>query len=213
MLNPFNLNAKAHINILESDRQIVEKIHKAYAEELNVYISKRKQQILRATQAYCVNALRASPEIQSLAGGVLKGDFGLISNPGPAIIQSVSNSVVVKLTPVKASGKVFTGGITILIQPTDFSNLYALPDASQPIRGGSIPWLKWLLELGDTVIIADFGVEYGPFGRSGQARMTQKTRPFKVNSVYSGTSDDNFISRAFAVSENQLISELTKVIN
>jgi hypothetical protein len=73
-----------------------------------------------------------------------------------------------------------------------------LPISQQPIDGGSLPWLEWLLTLGDTIIIGSFGVEYGPHGRTGKAHMTKRARPFKVNSSFSGTIDNNFITRAVA---------------
>jgi hypothetical protein len=96
------------------------------------------------------------------------------------------------------------GGIILAIQPIDYSNLFSLSVSEQVIDGGSIPWLKWLLTLGDTIIIANFGVKYGPFGRTGKAHMTQTSRPFKVNSLFSGTADNNFITRALSNSSAQI---------
>ena len=53
-------------------------------------------------------------------------------------------------------------------------------------------------------LIANFGIEYGPFGRSGKAHMTQASRPFKVNSAFSGNADYNFISRAVGRYSSQI---------
>ena len=77
-------------------------------------------------------------------------------------------------------------------------------------KGGSLPWLDWLINLGDSVIIADFGVTYGPFGRSGQARMSVKKRPFKVDTAFSGTPEDNFITRALDKRASEIESAIRR---
>ena len=54
-----------------------------------------------------------------------------------------------------------------------------------------------MLTAGDSIIIADFGVEYETgAGRSGGARMDATAKPFKVNPLYSGDETNNFITRA-----------------
>ena len=92
------------------------------------------------------------------------------------------------------------------MQPSNFANLLSLPEASQPIEGGSLPWLSWLLTAGDSIIIANFGVEFGSFpqSRTGGARMAQKAAPYKVNSAFSGTEDDNFITRSISVASGEI---------
>ena len=66
------------------------------------------------------------------------------------------------------------------------------------IEGGRIPWLNWLLTAGDSILIANFGVEFGSYGRTGKARMSGNFAPYKVHSSFSGTPDNNFITRAIA---------------
>ena len=58
------------------------------------------------------------------------------------------------------------------------------------------------------MIIADFGVEFGDYGRTGQARMVRKPAPYKVNSAFSGTSDNNFITRTI----DRVSSQIQEVI-
>ena len=98
------------------------------------------------------------------------------------------------------------------MQPNDYSNLLSLSASKQIIEGGAIPWLNWLLTLGDSIIIANFGVEYGPFGRSGMARMTEKQRPFKVDSAYSGNITDNFITRSIQMNKSSIEEAIVKVL-
>lgn len=186
------------INILESDAEIVSRIMESYASVINDRFRARRNNILSALRPVISSALASSPEIQSLSGGTLKADFGLTSDPTSQIISSIVSTIDVQIQRVRSSGANISGGLRITVQPSDHSNLLSLPIATQAIRGGSLPWLKWLLTLGDTIIIADFGVEYGPHGRSGGGRMVSGNRPFKVNSAFSGTADDNFITRAMA---------------
>ncbi len=87
-----------------------------------------------------------------------------------------------------------------------------MPIATQAIKNGNLPWLKWLLTLGDAIIIADYGVQYGPFGRTGEARMTRKYAPFKVNTKYSGTADNNFISKALGNYSSEIQQVIVKAL-
>ena len=98
------------------------------------------------------------------------------------------------------------------MQPTNFINLLGLGEAQQPVRGGSLPWLRWLLTAGDSIIIRNFGVEFGPFGRTGEARMVPDFAPYKVDSSFSGTPEDNFISRAVSRVGNQIENEMKKAL-
>jgi hypothetical protein len=194
----------AKIKIIESDRQISQKINNALAKELDRSMRKNSAKLKTRLQNIISSALWSSPEISSLSSGTLMADFGLTSDPSSAIVSSILSSVVVDVKRVKSSALSIDGGIILAIQPIDYSNLFSLSVSEQVIDGGSIPWLKWLLTLGDTIIIANFGVKYGPFGRTGKAHMTQTSRPFKVNSLFSGTADNNFITRALSNSSAQI---------
>jgi len=200
------------LKLVESDNVITAKIYKAYAKELEKHFRSVSGSLLSSLRPIITSALSSSPEIQSMSGGLLQADFGLTSNPGPSIVNSIISTLALKTEKVSTNGKIITGGFTVVMQPQDYSNLFSLPVATQIIEGGSLPWLKWLLTLGDTIIIANFGVEYGPYGRTGRARMTEESRPFKVNSAFSGTVDDNFITRAIQRSKSQIINAIIKAV-
>jgi hypothetical protein len=200
------------LKLVESDNVITAKIYKAYAKELEKHFRSVSGSLLSSLRPIIASALSSSPEIQSMSGGLLQADFGLTSNPGQSIVSSIISTLALKTEKVSTNGKIITGGFTVVMQPQDYSNLFSLPVATQIIEGGSLPWLKWLLTLGDTIIIANFGVEYGPYGRTGRARMTEESRPFKVNSAFSGTVDDNFITRAIQRSKSQIINAIIKAV-
>ena len=194
----------AKIKILESDREISQRINKALAKELDRSMRKKSSTLKSKLQRIIYTSLLGSPEIASLSSGTLMADFGLTSDPTGQIISSIMSSVQIDIKTPKSSASSIKGGLTVSIQPIDYSNLFSLGVSQQIINGGSIPWLKWLLTLGDSIIIANFGVEYGPFGRTGKARMMKNPRPFKVNSLFSGTPDNNFITRALANSSAEI---------
>lgn len=201
------------IELLESDLQIVKKINKALAKEVNKTfkaslpkIDLRLKTVLRSSLIYC-------PEITSLSSGFLRLDFGLTEDPSSFLVSAIVDSLIVDLDPIRYSGNKIAGGIFIYVQPSSFANLLSLPIAVQAIENGAgLPWLKWLLTIGDQIVVADFGVEYGDFGRTGGAHMTVKRRPFKVNSAFSGTEDDNFITRAFNRSSSEIIKTIKEAV-
>lgn len=188
----------ASVKFLESNSQLEKQIRKALADEINKTLKPQVAQLETKLKPVFRSALQKSPEINSLSSssGTLRLEFGLDSDPSAAIINAVIESLNVEWVKVNPTN--FSGGLIVTIQPSDFNNLLTLPQGNQSIIGGSLPWLSWLLTLGDTVIITGYGVEFGSFPntRTGQAKMSTKFAPYKVNSAFSGTIDDNFITRA-----------------
>jgi hypothetical protein len=192
------------VNLVESDREIQKKINKALSKQATMVMNSAAKDIYKNLRPIVRTAIANSAAINSLRGGRLAADFGLTKDPTPLIIEAVADSIQVKPRRVTFSGSKAVTGIEIYIQPTSFENLFSLPVAEQVIKNGRLPWLKWLLTLGDTLIIADFGIEYGPFGRTGKARMTRKNAPFQVNPQFSGTASNNFISKALKAHSGQI---------
>lgn len=186
------------MKIVESNARLRATINKAIAKEGSITLSRYAAKIKTKVKNIVGVALAASPELSSLSSGSLKFDFGLVDDPSPQIINAIVDSVEVNVVKIRATKGRFSGGIRINIQPSSFSNLLSLSVAGQVIEsGGSIPWLNWLLTEGDSIIIADFGVDYGAgTGRSGGATMDKKFAPFRVDPAFSGTVVDNFITRA-----------------
>lgn len=183
------------LRFTQNKAAIGKKIDQELAKQVNKKLKQIKLFITRQFKSIITTALLNSPEVNSLAAGDLKAEFGLDSDPTQELVAAIMATLDVQ---VKSVTKARKGGITVVLQPNDFSNLLSQPWASQSIKGGSIPWLEWLLTLGDTIIISDFGVEFGNFpdSRSGLAKMATEVAPYKVNGQYSGTVENNFITRA-----------------
>ena len=195
------------IKILESNATIQKEINKALSKQVDKRLTKAADKVRSGIVPVIEAALLSSPEISSLSGGTLRGEFGLTFDPVPTLVAAIVDSLEVTVQRVDA--QLQGGGFIIRMQPSNFANLFSLSIAEQPIeKGGSIPWLKWLLTLGDSVIIADFGVEFGSHGRTGQARMIRKPAPYKVDSAFSGTPNNNFITRAI----DRVYSKIQEVI-
>lgn len=185
------------MKIIESNTRVRAKINKILAKEGNKALERASRNIERKVKPLIRKAVAGSPEISSLSGGTLKYDFGLIKDPAGEIVNAVVGSVVVDVSKIRATKAKFSGGITVSIQPDDLRNLLSLSVANQIIEDGSaLPWLQWLLLSGDSIIIASAGVEYKTGGRSGGAVMSKDFAPFRVNPMFSGSSSNNFITRA-----------------
>ena len=198
-----------NIKIIESTSAIEKRINEAVAKQANKRLSRAARTIKSQLGPIVEGALMASPEIGSLSSGTLRAEFGLESDPSSQIVDAIVGSLDVHFRRIDRN---LNGGLTIVMQPSDFSNLLSLGVAEQPIKGGSIPWLSWLLKAGDSVIIANFGVELGPHGRTGKARMSKGFAPYKVNSAFSGTPDNNFITRAMAKVAPKMLELLRREI-
>ncbi len=203
------------MKIVTSNARMRALINKALAKEgekvLKTAASNIRKQVVEVVRRAIINC----PEIRELSSGVLKFDFGLTEDPSTAIANSVAGSTRVSISKITSRGESFRGGIRITIQPSTFSNLLTLPIAEQAIEsGGSIPWLRWLLTAGDAIIIGDFGVDYEVgAGRTGGARMSESEKPFKVNPLYSGDEQDNFVTRAIAPTLKEISSIVRKELS
>ena len=206
------------IKLLESDNDIITKINKSIARRFNVLIKRRAKIVQNDIKRVIPSWISEQPEVISLnsdgTDGSLNAQFGL--RPGQSavviadIINAISESIFVHITPVSPVN--LSGGISFSIQPTDFKNLISLSSgivATEKLQ--QLHWLDWLLTEGDRVIIA--GYEYVPSdgGRSGGGTM-KLGRSFRVEPSFSGTVDDNFVTRAFAGRDKQLATLLSKLL-
>lgn len=181
----------------ETNAEVVKRINTALAKEINQRIKKAVPVVKQRIMPIITTALATSPEISSIRNGILRLEFGLEDDPSSALVSAITQTLSVQpLFAQKNRG----GGFKIVMQPVGYENLLGRGFAEQEVRDGSIPWLKWLLTAGDSVIIADFGVEFGTFpnSRTGGATMDAKFAPYKVNSAFSGTANNNFITRSIA---------------
>ena len=201
-------NLRLNIKLLEKDTIIITKMFEGMADALNKGLRLALPSIEETMQELAYFWVGNQPELEALRSGTLSGHFGLKAGEGQNevanIVDAIVGSIKIKLTPVKVKGKSsLSGGLTIYIQQSDFSNIYAAVAPVLTAQGASLNWIQWLLERGNDIIVEGFHIEWGNFGRSGQARMKVEGA-WRVPPEYSGIADDNFITRAFEDKEAQI---------
>ena len=201
------------LKLLESDQQIQSNINKAIADYMNSQIRKKNKRILGIFKGSAESWVRSQPEIQSLLAqgekGSLNAQFGLPPGTPDLAVDKIVNSIVesteIKITKVNQK---LSGGIEIFCQPSQFLNLLELSEGHvRTKKGADLHWLDWLLTLGDKTIVIGYNYEPGDGGRSGGGTMTKGTA-FRVSPLFSGTVEDNFVTRAFSGKEKEVSSIL-----
>jgi hypothetical protein len=194
------------INTVEKNVNIA--ISKAINDKINSNIGTIKDRAKNLIRGWVF----IQPEIQSLLSSgsdSLVGYFGITRNSNEiveAIISSIVESTEVKLIKYNSN---LSGGLEIRFQPSSFVNLLALSEGHTLYSGGDLHWLEWLLKRGDRIIVANY--QYNPitgFGRSGLGIM-MPGGAFRVPPQFSGTEDNNFITRALiGKTQEKQISQL-----
>jgi hypothetical protein len=194
------------LRILEDVSTIQKNINEAIAQEINKRLLKNQSSIIADIKRIIPRWLIAQPEIQSLISqeaGSLKGQFGIPSNTAVIvnrIIFSVLETISYKYIKYD---KNLNGGFELQIQPKDFNNLLSLREGHVIYDKADLHWLDWLLLKGDSIIVANY--QYNPqtgIGRSKLGNMV-KQGSFRVPPEFSGTKDNNFITRALVGSEQE----------
>lgn len=205
------------LKLIDSVKDVTSKVFKAIANKLNRAISSSKPSILEDLKNEVRGWLNDEQVIRDLRGsGTLNAEVGLpkgqASSAADAIVEAIIESLDMTFKKIDTN---LSGGLSIGIQPEDFRNILGIGDATIATeKGQTLDWLKWLLEAGNRIIVRDYDIEYGSYGprsRSGQGAIMVKSgkKGWRMPSQYSGTMDDNFVTRAFQGRE----SAITKIIS
>jgi hypothetical protein len=146
--------------------------------------------------------IKSSSEYQSITTGDLRGQLGL-PNAEEAlnnIINSLVNDITVE-TKISASLSNLRANLIIRAINMDWSQVLSLATSRYTTdKGRLIPWLEWMIFLGDIIIVKDFEVSEdikpGEKSRTGDAVMVKSGSGWRIPPDYSGTVYDNFITRA-----------------
>ena len=208
-------NIPVSLKILESNSDISNSILQALKPLVNDYFKKVYDSVSVKIQELVVQSIKNAPEYNSLLNGQLKAEFGLpdADNRINELLE-FWKYMHVEYRPVKiVNGLLETHFIIHMIQ-SDFNNVIHTGAAIlQTEKGKDLNWLEWLLLLGDQTIIKDYVVKFGPNSnsRTGMAVMKGVTSgKWSVPAAYSGTLNDNWITRAMDGADkdiNRLLSE------
>lgn len=211
-------NLRASVNIVETNAEIEGKILRALRIELNKYLEKIFNKIKSKISDAVINAIKSSPEYDSLINGDLKYEFGLPdSDSRVGSILEFWKKINTSYKSVTVEGNKLRGGFTINMIDSDYSDIIKSPAAIFITEKGSeLNWLEWLLLFGNKTIIKDYTIEFGynPRSRTGQAIMRGvKSGKWSVPQEFSGTKNNNWITRAIDTAEPiiyQILNEAMK---
>ena len=212
------------IEILDSNRQVEKKINRAFVTAINKRVKQKLSIIDREIKRSIPSWISSQEEMISLSSdgveGSLNAQLGLVPGQSAAAIAEIINAVIGSVE-IRFSGfsENFSGLLEILIQPKDFKNLLTLSTgfifntslADPSYYQGELHWLDWLLTRGDSVIVVGYSYIPENAGRSGGGTM-KLGGSFRINPNYSGTVNDNFITRAFKNRDKEITSIFRKVL-
>jgi len=200
---------KLTVELLESNRTIQRKIYASIAEDLNNKIKKNKNKTKRLFINAVQNWLRSQPEITSLVGkgvyGSLNAQFGLPVGTAENAVNQIVFAVVKSMrVDFKTINTQLNGIIQFSFQPKDFFNVLGLQSGhTLTEKGADLHWLNWLITQGDRTIVVGYNYVPAPVGRSGGGEMNIGGL-WRVPPEFSGTLDNNFITRAFEKREKEI---------
>tara|TARA_R100000005_G_C4981649_1_gene191250 strand:+ start:1035 stop:1712 length:678 start_codon:yes stop_codon:yes gene_type:complete len=201
--------ADVSVKILETPRQVAKKMGKALVAELGqrMLVSARASvyDIRQQAATFLMNS-----EVSQIMESDMRGQLGLTaakaSSAVNGIIAGITNSIMYTHKPLKLSGTNLSGGVSIHVQPEDFTNIFTSVGVNSQIKYYStyynkvvqLDWLNWILMRGDAIIVTDGQyMQMAGEGRSGVGKMvrTSSVNIWKVPSQISGTAFDNIITR------------------
>jgi hypothetical protein len=205
VVNEVKLSFKVITPGQEIENKILNAITKSLSGALAKVESKLQSQFIKLT----TSALLGAPEIQSIRGGTLFAEFGDPEAPQKIanVVSIIANSWQFQLTPLRKTQNQVKGELRAVLS-VDISSIAAL-GAYQTEKGTNIPWLEWLLTLGDRIIVLDHEVTFDnpQSSRTGAATMKAGSG-WRVPPEFSGTADDNFITR----SVGDVLNEISQII-
>lgn len=203
------------LKIIDSIKGFASKVNTELSKLLNNTIIAKKGKLTSDIKLFVQKQLLLQPEVKALTEDAgpnsLNAMIGISLAQGTAavteIINIISSSVRVD---VRKFDKNLKGGVDLVFVDINIENLKSLPSGSLEILGGELNWIDWLLTKGDTPVIIGYRYSASTGGRTGGGIM-KPGGTFRIPPEYSGTEDDNFITRAF-VGESQS-KEITNIVS
>lgn len=210
---------KISLKIIESERDIALKIANALIPDVRKFMSKAMDVVKKELPSIVNNAIINTPEYASLSNGKLRYEFGIpdVQQKLAGLLNIWSQTVsVVYSPPVISGGGQIRSKFSASMIKVDFSDVLFTEYAEvyDNERGYKLPWLQWLLLEGNKTIVSNYSVVIGPNkkSRTGFAIMRPTSKAWKVPSEFSGTQNDNWITRAIDQTEDQVNQLLQKAL-
>ena len=195
---------------IQLERGFVQKFKKQVRLEIRNKILKSLPRAIanieKSIRILVTNSLEAAPEYQSIAGGVLRHQFGLVD--GAARIANIVEQFADEIQVTFVPGLADFGGIKIGILETSYSRVLSLPAAEFVTeKGKPLEWLRWLLQEGGNRIVIGYSFKDGSAARSrtGSGIMIERQgSAWSVPPQFQGTDNNNFATRALEDLEDNI---------
>jgi|688.fasta_scaffold291729_2 hypothetical protein len=208
---------KISIKLLDSNAVIGTKILSAIISQLQPAFTKTQQSLQQVLPKIVKEALILEPEYASLLSGQLRSELGIpdADSKIDQIFNAWSNNVVVQSRAITMKGSGLSGGFSINVIKSDFSDVLSLPASVvvDSVSGSIIPWLQWLLLEGNQILIRDYKLKMGsnPRSRTGNAIMVSSTKDnWRVPPQFAGTINNNWVTRAIDRLDDTILSYIEK---
>jgi hypothetical protein len=196
------------VDMSDTIAAIEKKVLDSLAKIMNDVLQHARSGVISGIQDLCDKLIRRTPEFEALWGhDFLLGELGVpdIEQRLNAILEGVKRGVMADIIPVKRQGSGLAGGMLIGIIPSELGTILSLPESSyETEKGQTIPWLDWLAQQGDRVLVWGYDVEMARTStakarsRTGLALMVKGTG-WRIDPRYVGFPHNNFFTRAFDV--------------
>lgn len=202
------------LRLVNPDRDVRSKIKISIAGELNKLFptSTVNYKLQKIARSAVLRAVMGQPEYESLSSffGKLRSEMGLEFGREQIakLISHWVDTVQVQSFKFRSIGNKIFGGFKIQAFQADFQDIIQQEGAfytSINMKGEatSIPWLKWLLLLGDNVIVRTHfyveGPQYIKYSRTRRGIMMPKFKGHKIGwrvpPEFSGTGRNNWVTR------------------
>lgn len=206
---------KLSFDIIDSSSEIQKNILKAMLPHCNDFMDKAITTIKDNLPSLIFESISNTPEYSSLVSGKLKFELGIpdASMKVAQLLNLWSFNVQYNYKKPSIINNNIRSSFSANAIKADFSDVlntdYAIV---RDDRGYSLPWLQWLLLDGNVVIIPQYSVMLGSNSRSrtGFAVMVDSKTNWRVPSEFSGTQNDNWITRAIDSAKNDIQNLLNK---
>lgn len=216
--------ATGTIKLIGSPRQIEQNIIRAsldqLARQLTAKVMRRKGSLLRELREEVKRRIIGSPEWLSMSSGQLRGQLGL-DNPEQRLSTILSiwlDSVQLSFGGFRAVGNRLQGSLRLWAIQANYEDVINTPEALIELEKGMFPWLAIMLLAGDQILVRNYTVltssKVSAYSRSGMnsIMVKSKSKSWQVPPNYSGTINNNWITRAIAPLDQYIEQEFRKLL-
>lgn len=202
----------ARVKITMSDKEIKAGLIFAAKEVISDAILKASPRAIAKIRALVGSKILNSSTFSSLLDGVLRLDFGLTNEMATSATAAIISQVIKNIDAVyNLRNNLSVGSVTISLLPVNIEEIANIPQGtyiSENANGefNEVGWLRWLLLHGSEFVVDDHRVQYvkNHRSRSGGALM-KPDGVFRVDPSFSGTENDNFLTREIEGVRNEII--------